>query len=65
MLITHSANNDKWLIDVAKLNHPEFYSFFRRKDMPPLRIFVNLNYGSANVRKNSIVYLISLSQDFL
>lgn len=27
MLITHSANNDKWLIDVAKLNHSELFWF--------------------------------------
>lgn len=58
MLITHSASNDKWLIDVAKLNHSVLFGFFRRKDMPPLRVFVNPNYGSANVRNNSIVYLI-------
>lgn len=64
MLIMHSANNDKWLIDVAKLNHSEFTFFLEEKTCPLLEFLLTQTMAQPVCIKN-IVYLISLSQDFL
>lgn len=64
MQITHSANNDEWLIDAVKRLQIIFY-LKEREDVSPLRVFVPLNDGSASVRNDNIVDAISLSQDFL